>query len=235
MRTPHAAWIITLAGLLSVSSTAMAQFWPGRGYYDDAGIWGAYTSAINNATSRYVAQSDRLAGERAANQQMLAMQRGIQNTLSSQATMRTQNALSQQQNNRDMWFQVQQQQVAQRRSMGPTAYASPSIPVGLESVPTTPAPQVATDIIAWPAVLCDPRFAQQRAAIEAPYRGKSGLSASPTKAQYQTMIDTATDMKATLGHMTNEISAREYLDTEKFLDQLSTEAEQRIKEMAPAK
>ncbi|MCE5303528.1 MAG: hypothetical protein LLF97_10520 [Planctomycetaceae bacterium] len=235
MRTPHAAWILTLAGLLSVTTTASAQFWPGRGYYDDAGVWGAYTSAINNATSRYVAQSDRLAGERFANQQMLAQQRGIQNTLSSQATARTQEVLSQQQSNRDLWFQVQQQQMAQRRAMGGAGSAAPSIPVGLESVAPSVAPQVADDIIPWPPVLCDPRFAQERAEIEAPYRGKQGLSAHPTKAQYETMIATASDMKVTLGHLTNEISAREYLDTEKFLDQLSDEARQRIKELAPAK
>ena len=92
----------------------------------------------------------------------------------------------------------------------------------------------ATDIIPWLPVLCDPRFAAQRAIVEAPYRRQP--KSNPTVADYQNMIAAAGQMKAILGQMTAEISAQEYLNAEKFVDQLTTESEGRIKtdEAAPA-
>ena len=47
------------------------------------------------------------------------------------------------------------------------------------------------------------------------------------------MIDATGQMKAILGRMTAEISAQEYLNVEKFLDQLAAEARERIEKAQP--
>jgi len=233
MRPALAIPMILIAGLFGAASPASAQFWPGYGYYGDAGVWGAYTSALHDSTSRYIAQSDRLMGERAANQQMTAMQSGIRNTLSSQANLRTQTAMSQQQSNRDWWFQIEQQQLARRRAagaMGSPATAEAAMATMRQESPAMP--QVATDVIPWLPVLCDPRFAAERAIVEAPYRHADGKPTEPTEADYQRMIEAAGQMKTILDQMAGEISAREYLDAGKFLDQLAAEARGRIEKAA---
>ena len=69
--------------------------------------------------------------------------------------------------------------------------------------------------------------------IEAPYRrNPTGLSI-PTADDYKNMIETTGRMKETLKQMTAEISAQEYLDAEAFLDQLATEARQRLEKAQP--
>ena len=90
------------------------------------------------------------------------------------------------------------------------------------------APEAATDVIKWLPVLCEPRFAAERARVEAPYRRDPTGRTNPTTADYQNMIDAAGQMKAVLGRMTAEISAQDYLNAEKFLDQLAAEARGRI-------
>lgn len=235
MRSTFAIPTILFAGLLGAASPASAQFWPGHGYYGDAGVWGAYTSGMYDSTSRYIAQSDRLMGERAANQQMMAMQSGIRNTLSNQANLRTQNAMSQQQSNRDWWFQVEQQQLARRQTagaMGSPATAQAAMAALRQETPAMQ--QVATDIIPWLPVLCDPRFAAEREVVEAPYRRAGDQQAAPSVADYQQMIEAAGRMKTILDQMAGEISAREYLDAGKFLDQLVAEARERIEKAAPS-
>ncbi len=231
-----------LAVCLVTSSTAvLGQTWPGYGrhrggyggyggYGDDAGVMAVYSSAINSASMRSAAQSERAAGERAAAQQMAAMQGGIRSTLGTQAEARTQSLLSQQQSNRDWWFQVQEQQVAQRRAVAASSGLGAAAPVmGFESTPTTQAmPQAATDIIKWLPVLCEPPFAEQRARVEAPYRRGSGGLGTPTVADYKDMVDAAQQMKTILGKMTARISAQDYLGAEKFLDRLAAEANERI-------
>lgn len=227
----QASRIVILASvLLAFAVTAQAQFWPRHhgGYYDggDMGVWGAYASAIESSTTRQIAEQNRLAGAQAAMQQNAALQNNIRNTMTSQAQARTQDYLAQRQANRDWWFQVEKQQAASRQTLA----AQPS---SFEAVPAVaPHPTVPTDIIKWLPVLCDPRFADQRAAVEAPYRRVP--KQSPTVADYEKMIDAAQQMKVTLGQMTAEISAQEYLNAEKFLDQLAAEARGRIDKDKPA-
>jgi hypothetical protein len=241
--------VLSLATCLSVSAfTAMGQMHPGRhgyygqrasggyGGYDDYyggnDAWGAVASAMNTTSSRYAAQQDRMAGQAAADMQRGMMQSNIRNTLSTQAEMRTQNIIGQGEANRDWWFQVQQQQAAQRQSMAaahaPIAMMSAA---GLEAVSSpTPQPSAATDVIKWQSTLCEPRFSADRAKVEAPYRRAPKGKAAPTTADYQNMIDAAQHMKLLLGQMTADISAQDYLGAEKFLDQLAAEAHGRIEQ-----
>ncbi len=239
MRPMQVIGILAVICFLVSATTAAAQFWPGYGYSGGYGAWGGYASALNNATSRNVAESDRLMGQSAAMQQRAMVQSGIRNTLTTQAETRTQNILGQQQSNRDWWFQVQQQQVAQRHAMSARPSAGMSPVSGFESAApaAASAPEAATDVIKWLPVLCEPRFAAERARVEAPYRRDPTGRTNPTTADYQNMIDAAGQMKAVLGRMTAEISAQDYLNAEKFLDQLAAEARGRIEKGAapPAK
>ena len=209
-------------------AAVMAQFWPGYGYSGGYPGWGGYVS--DDSTERYVAEADHIAGERAANQQQMALQGSIRNTMAANEVQRQQ-LYTQQQGKRNWWFQVEQQQLAQQEMQRP---AVPS--AGFESAATDiNNPQAATDIIKWLPVLRDPRFAAERARIKALYRrGSKGLS-RPTAGDYRDMIQAAERMKAILKSMTPEITAEEYLDAEAFLNQLAAEAREGIQEAAAAK
>jgi hypothetical protein len=237
MRSKCALGILALVSLLTVPTLAMAQSWPGRhgghyggygGYgYGGDGAWGLYSSAMNNATSRNVAEANRMMGQQAAMQQSAMIQNQSRNMLASQAQARTDSQMSQRQSDRDWWFQAQQQQMSQNRRADAAYAAGPAPAVGFEAATFAgQTPRAATDVIPWLPVLCDPRFAAQRAIVEAPYRRQP--KSNPTVADYQSMIVAAGQMKAILGQMTAEISAQEYLGAEKFLDQLATEASARI-------
>lgn len=241
--------LLTSICVLAFAFTAMGQLHPGShghygqhayggygGYYDDYyggyGAWGSVASAMNTASARYAAQQDRMAGQAAADLQRGMMQSNIRNTLGTQASIRTQDILNQNELNRDWWFQVQQQQVAQRQALAaqaaPVAMMSSA---GLEAVPSPkPESSAATDVIRWQSTLCDPRFSADRAKVEAPYRRAPKGKAVPTTADYQNMIDAAQHMKLLLGQMTADVSAQDYLSAEKFLDQLAAEAHGRIEQ-----
>ncbi len=213
------------------SAAASAQFWPGYGSRDGGyGGWGgAQVAQQADATMRNIAEQEHAASQAIAAQQSATMQGNIRNTLSTQAEMRTQGILNQQQSNRDWWFQVQQQQQAQRRAMA--AGGRPAVPETFVPAPTiSRSGSVATDIIPWPAVLWDSRFAQQRTVVEAPYRRDAGKQVTRTVADYESMIEAAGQMKLILGEMTSELTAQEYLHADKFLDQLAAEARGRIEQ-----
>jgi hypothetical protein len=239
MRNTYVLGVLAVVWIGVFATTASAQMGGGRGsrghyggyggYWDDgaAGVMGAYTSTMNYNTTRNIAEANRLAGQRAAMQQNALMQGGIRSTLTSQAENRSQDIINRQQSNRDWWFQVQQQQIAQRRAMPASAGAAPV--AGFEAAAASP--QVATDIIQWPQVLWGPEFAADRAKVEAPYRRTP--KTNPTNADYQNMIDAAANMKMLLGKITANISAQEYLGAGKFLDQLTAEARGRIEKSKP--
>jgi hypothetical protein len=224
MRHTCLTGILTAIWLFLAAASATAQFWPGTGYHGGYG-WGGYAAGGNMYALRSAAETDRMVGQAAAIRQSNLMQQDIRNTLQSQAQAQSQAALSRQQSNRDWWFQVQQQQVAQRQTMAPRPSISRASDGGFEA---PQAPKAATDIIPWQPILCEPEFAAQRAAIEAPYRRGAAL----TEADYQTMIEAAGQMKAILQKMTTQISAQEYLGAEAFIDQLAAEARGRIAKMS---
>lgn len=230
----RACLIATLAVMWIGLSTATvsAQMLPGRhhGYYDGYGYDSATVvynlSNADNAT-RYAAEANRAASQRAASQQMEAMQSGIRNTMGTDADRRSQEIASRQQSGRDWWFQVEQQQAAQRRAQ-PSSEAA--LVPGFE--PASDMPPAARDIIKWQPVLCNPQFADQRAQIEAPYRRATKV---PTAVDYQDMIDATVQMKVTLKDIAANVSAQEYLNAEAFLNQLATEARERLAKATPKK
>ena len=151
----------------AVADTAKAQMGP-YGYGYGYGGWGA--AAYGAAASRANTQS-RIAADRQAQSQSRAMaqnqavQQGIRSTLAGSAQARTQAARSQQQGARDWWFQHQVQ--AARTPRQPVYPSVPVAPRGTPGAltPSTPRPPDAdgsAEIIKWPGVLMDPRFAEQR-------------------------------------------------------------------------
>jgi hypothetical protein len=211
----------TLAILATVvalsAATAEAVYRRHVGYYGGYGYNSAIVIYDLNAAAnaqRYAAQSERLLGQQIAAQQMGAMHSGIRNAIELDGQRRTQNVILQQQADRDWWLQTQQQQSNQRRALA----------AQLALMKAAEADTAALDVIHWPAVLRQPQFAERRARIEAPYRRGAKTTSVPTTEDYRVMIEAVGQMKTILKGMADDISAREYLDAEAFLDRLAAEA-----------
>jgi hypothetical protein len=249
------------------AATASAQVFSGRqrhSYYDgydyDAAV-GVYALTSADNASQQAAQSYQAWRQQAGSSQMSSMQSNIQSALNADAQRRTQDIYSQQQGNRDWWFQAQQQQVAQRQAAATQLEVaqvqadaidrlsqkssdrpqdgqyetSPAPLPGFESEPAIIPPTVPLDVIPWPPVLRFKRFADGRAQIEAPYRRSSKGLSTPTAKDYKNMIDAAEKMKTTLKGVANILTAQDYLNTVEFLDQLVSEARGRLEKAVPKK
>ncbi len=231
-------------GLLVCPGPALGQVWRSHGYPYGYGGWsdpgaaaalGSLSATSQYNTTRNIQSANQLAGQNIAAQQQAAMQSNIRNSMMSQAQTRTQNILSQQQSNQNWWFQVQQQQVAQRQAMAPqrapmtpaTSF-EPAATATASASATPPAP-AADDVMQWPTALQDSRFAALRGEVEAPYRRTPGKISYPTAAEYLAMLRPVEQMRALLGQMTADISARDYLDADKFLNLISQQAQERAK------
>jgi hypothetical protein len=205
------------------------------GYGDDAGVMALQSSAMNQASARSAAQSNRLMGQSAAMQQRAMVQSGIRNTLTSQADARTQNILSQQQSNRDWWLQVQQQQTAGRQAYGNGSPALVAAGCGAGPVAggfalAGPRPEVAMDIIKWPTVLQEDEFDSRRALIEAPYRRSPPALSAPTANDYRDMVKNVDEMKVILEwrlSVKSGLNTNDYERAKAFLDKLGQEASAR--------
>ena len=215
--------------VLAIASTAAAQFWPGNPYSGYGG-WGGYPLGQYNVT-REIAAQDRQVGQLRTMQQNLVVQNGIRNTLINQAQSQTNAIQSQRQSNQDWWFQYQSQQMAERRAEAyrtpPAGSVAMAPAVAAPAAPAATPPTASTDIIRWLPLFEDPRFAQPRAAIEAPYRRSPPGLSTPTVDDYRNMVKAVEQMKAISAQMTGEISARDYLQAEAFLKQMGQEASQR--------
>jgi hypothetical protein len=234
------------------ASTASAQLFPRRrnsGAYDadyyDAAV-GAAALSSSNAAARSTAQGFQQWSQ-------LPTQGPGGGMTDRGADRRVERDYSQQQANRDWWFQVQAQQVADRRAAAPSApptvqltptpiplspsraasitdssiYAAPAS-MGFESSSYTP--PVTSTVIRWPPVLCYPRLDQERAKVEAPYRRKSDGQgpSNPTAADYKNMIEATARMKTILQGLKDDVSRQDYVDAVAFLDQLADEARARL-------
>ncbi len=213
--------ILALAAWATLSATAPGQLVPYRGHY---GGWGAYpygARSTYNTQSRIAANRQSEAQSRAM-QQNRAVQQGIRNTLTSQSQTRTQNIVGQQQANRDWWFQTQQQQAA-RSSQTRRGPAPPTGEASLAAISEAARQVSHPGIIPWPVLLKRPLFNQERAIVEAPYLDRTA-GGGPTVKDFQQMIKATEQMKGLLKDFAFKITAAEYLEAEKFLDQLAAEA-----------
>lgn len=225
---------------VALAQPALAQIGPYSGRGSAYHGWGAHSYGYNstyNTQARIAAQRQAQSQSRAMSQNRV-VQQGIRSTLSSQARAQSQRAINQQQGAKDMWFQQRQRQLAESKT--PARYRPAPVASGVPSASFTPAtatlqptePQPSTEIIKWLPLLKDPRFAKQRARVEAPYLERAAGRGDVTVAEYREMIDATVQMKTILKQMANEISAADYLAAEKFLDTLAAEASQRAEKKA---
>lgn len=246
-------WLLVVLGVIGVlvaSRPASAQFFPRRGYGYGDGDWGDLPGAAALVGSDYraavtsqVAAQNRQFGQMADMQRNIARQSGIRNTLAAQGQSQVNAALSQQQADRDWWFQIQQQQAAQQRGSGvgmPMAAAGGLGPAPAAGGfgPADPRPEAALDIIKWPRALQDRVFAARRAQVEAPYRRSPPNLSTPTAADYENMVKTVDEMRAILEwQLTQEggLATDDYEQAKAFLDQMRKEANQRAGGGPPAK
>ena len=230
-------------GIVASADPALGQLWSrrhgypnGYGGWGDAGVVGSLSATSQYNTGRNVAAADQMTGQVIAARQSAAMQSNINNMMMSQAQTQTQAILGRQAANKDAWFQVEQQQAAQRRAsavrMPPMVAPATSFEPPSSPAPVPAAAKSADDVMQWPAALQDPRFAPLRAQIEAPYRRTPGKMSYPTAPEYLAMLQPITQMRGVLGQMTAELTARDYLDAEKFLDLIARQAQEQAKKKA---
>jgi hypothetical protein len=229
--------------VFAAAGPVSAQFWRGRsigygGYYDDGGLASAVALASTNradSSQMQIASQNQQAAQQAANQQRMAMQSGIRNSMMTQAQDRTNAIADQRQSYRDWWFQTNEQQLSGRpaaatRSSAPLAGGFGMRQSGGGFTYDDFHPPVDLDIIKWPSVLQEKAFADERAQIEAPYRrSPPGLSA-PTAADYRNMLKTVADMNSILEWrlgVRGGLPTADYGQAKAFLNTMAQEAQER--------
>ncbi len=220
--------MLLVGGMLCRTGFLFAQFYPGYGY----GGWGGYNGAAalvgadyQQATAMQLKSQSRQAGQEASMNQNAVVQSGIRNTLSSQATARSDAIAAQQQQTQDWWFQHQTRQAAQRQPAGnATAAGMTMTSAGDNFAPPGPPPPATTDIIPWPALLQERCFASEREKIESPYRRTPPKLSTPNAADYGQMAAAVEDMKAVLQWRASEgVNPNDFNAAKDFLDRLGSE------------
>ena len=244
MRSSTTSRVFIALGLLVpviLTQTAMAQVGPFGYDHGYGGAWGAaaYGASVSraNTQSRIAAERHSQAQSRAVNQNMV-VQQGIRSTLAGSAQSRTQAARSEQQGARDWWFQHQlQASRTPRQPVSPSVAGAPQR-TGASGRSTSESPdgKGTADVINWPYVLRGPRFAEQRARVESPYRDQTP-DTGPTAQDYREMVDAAAQMGTILKGMSRSIPPIDFQQAQNFLDNLTVDARARAKRKAaePAK
>jgi hypothetical protein len=236
MRLATLIRVVRLSGLIvaaMLASPAAFGQWLPNPYYG----WGGFGyggSYVNTANTNFTQQ--RIANAEITGAARLARQQSASNMMMQQAQSRTAGILDQRQNYADWWHQTQQRQFAQqppRASGGPLAAVGPApvAPVAAQSTSGTAPTGTPSDVIRWPAILTDSRFAAEREQIEAPFRRALSGGPTPTVADYRAIIAASEQMKVKLREMAPELIASEYLALDAFLDQLEGEGRGRIEEL----
>ncbi|MFZ5829938.1 MAG: hypothetical protein ACOY3P_07610 [Planctomycetota bacterium] len=216
---PKAA-LAAVAALLSVPTDAHAQFVPWNyGWLGNQVFDSSVTAQMQDR-----AQAQQFAASRNAR-----ISQDIRNTLLNEAQMRTAGQVSSQQAARDWWFQTQEQQMA-RQSAARAMMPPPMAPVVTPIAATEPVGRTVEQpgAIAWPRVLMNGRFAQQRAEIETPFERFAKGGAPVSDAEYDMIVRVSAEMQQGLDQLATEITAADYLSAKQFLDKMAGEARQRI-------
>ncbi len=234
---------MSVIGCLPIA-TATAQ----RGPYGYGYGWGAYPYNLDSAynTSRRIASQQHLAAQKHAFQQSARVQEDIHGALSSQARSTTQGLAAQQQGARDWWFKQEQRKLAERKqrdqplaalrasgSVDPNA-ADPAAVAPRKLARPQPEP-AQPGVTPWPNLLRDSRFEASRTKLEAVFREWKSPKHPLTPEQYRTILEGISEMKTTLRNMAHDITAAEYLATEKYLDGLVYEARAAVRKVEKPK
>jgi hypothetical protein len=216
-----------LMGFLSFLITALparAQFVPGP-YYFGSGAIGSYTSAYQSAAQQQAYTENRqmqMEGSLARSSAWM----NINQSMQAQAAARSASTPDAGQAARD-W--MNQNASPGRSSSKPMTL--PKSDVRVASVQQTPNVRVAEpkEIMLWPTLLKDRRFQEDRADVEAPFRRAAADGKPLTIEDYKGIIKSVDSIKGTVKSMESQIVETEYESVQKYLDDLITDAQKRIK------
>lgn len=220
--------IALLLALVVATSAAQAQYVPyARGGY---GGWGGWPRPSASYIPREAMAAQKGADRRQGLAQNFAQQQARNSFLQGQAAANSARINQTQQSRSASWTNIAmrqaEQNAARRRSFPLPAAGTGSLPL---PPATTPAPARVTQSPAatgnqWPTLLNDSRFAVPREKllklIEAHEKSREGL----TTAEYEEAIELAGEMKDVLREMASELNAAEYLNVQRFLDELIAKA-----------
>ncbi|MGA2799053.1 MAG: hypothetical protein ABSE63_15850 [Thermoguttaceae bacterium] len=216
---------VGLAFLAFGALPAQAQFVPRGGgyYYPDMSVMGLATSAYSTAQGQNAYMQDR---QLQATSSMVKSQawQNVNRSMQSQAASRPAMVSDSGQVARDWMFQHEAPSRPARRPMTlPATELAAVTPVPEPSMPAAP-----REIMRWPTLLKEQRFDGDRTDVEAPFRRASADGKPLTVEDYQGIVKTVENMKATVKDMESQIVDDEYAAVQKYLDDLIADAQKRI-------
>jgi hypothetical protein len=202
---------------------AQAQFVPYGGYYSDSGAMGLAVSAYSTAQGQQAYMENRQMQAASTLAKSQAWQ-NVNRSMQMQAASRPTTVPTAGQEARDWMFQHEASSRPARRPM--TLPASEMAAVAQVQESTRQASP--REIMLWPTVLKEDRFDGDRADVEAPFRRAYADGKPLTIADYQSIIKTVENMKATVKTMESQLVEEEYAAVQKYLDDLIADAQKRI-------
>ncbi|MGW8256579.1 MAG: hypothetical protein ACWGMZ_03740 [Thermoguttaceae bacterium] len=206
--------------LFLITGSAEAQFVPGPYYYQDAGVVGSIAASFDSAVQQRGYNQNRQLQATSSIARSLAWQ-NINRSMQNQAMSRPAAAPDTAQAARD-WMNQYESSTSRYASRPMTLPQTTYTPVSsAESRPKAPP----KEIMLWPTILKSSAFDDERASVEEPFR-RSYADGKPLSVEdYQKIIETVNNMKATLKTMKPQLVELEYNAVEKYLDDLIADAE----------
>ncbi len=222
---PSFVRVVAGAIVILTAGAVHAQFIPYYPYEDMVGGWALASSTMQNAANQRSYSQNRDLQSQTASQKSAAWQQ-INSSMASQAQMRTQSMNDQRQSGRDWWYRQQESQIAQRQVARSQPLPVMSAPAKLASQTTKSAQR---EIMLWPTLLKSQTFSADRAAVEAPFRRAYAGGPALGAADYKAIIAAVEKMKTALKSMSGELIESEYESVDRYLDQLLSDAQERIR------
>jgi hypothetical protein len=221
---------LVMAIMFFCTAAADAQFVPAPYYYSDAGVIGAATAAYQSAAQAQAYAENRQLQATSSMARSLAWQ-NINRTMQSEAMSRPATVTNSAQAARDWMFQnapssryASRPMTLPRTSMAMLESADVAQPTDEETASTA-----SQEIMLWPTILKDPLFDKDRASVEAPFRRAYADGKPLTIEDYQNIIKTVENMKATVTTLKSSLVESEYASVQKYLDELIADAQNRIR------
>jgi hypothetical protein len=212
-----------LAIVLYAALPAQAQFVPGPYYYPDMGVMGSVSAAYTSAAQQNAYMQDRQMQMTSSMARSQAWQ-NINRSMQTQAASQPAEVPDSGQTARDWMFQHSAPSRPARRPMTlPATELAAVAPTREITKPATP-----KEIMLWPTLLKEQRFDSDRTDVEAPFRRAYADGKPLTAADYQGIIKTVENMKATVKNMESQLVETEYSSVQKYLDDLIADAQKRI-------
>ncbi len=215
---------VGLAVLVFSALPAQAQFVPRAAVIiSDMGVMGLATSAYSTAQGQNAYMQDRQLQATSSMAKSQAWQ-NINRSMQTQAASQTVDGFrfGSRGAGLDVPASGAQPSCAKAHDLAGTDMAAVA-PVQESSRPAPP-----REIMLWPTLLKEQRFDGDRTDVEAPFRRAYADGKPLTIQDYQGIIKTVENMKATVKGMESQLVEEEYSAVQKYLDDLIADAQKRI-------